>query len=139
MKQWENLSNSLQLREKICLFVPYFYSTWIVVYMVLICLSASVSAVSLPLSLCLCLSASVSLPLSLCSVSLLCPLLVSCLYLCSAIHTYVTMWLILTTSLIQIHTNLANSYAFYELPICMDDLHQTPPPKPNRHWGLDKS
>ncbi len=45
-------------------------------------------------------------------------------------------------SLVQIHTFLAKSYGFYELPIRMN-LYEwptpNPAPKPTRHWGLDKS
>ncbi len=46
------------------------------------------------------------------------------------------------TSLVQIHTNFAKSYVFYELPIYMN-LNEwptpNPAPKPTCHWGLEKS
>ncbi len=60
----------------------------------------------------------------------------------TAICTYFTRWLIRTTSLVQIHTIFAKSYVFYELSNRMN-LYEwptpNPAPKPNRHWGLDKS
>ncbi len=70
----------------------------------------------------------------------------------TAIRTYFTRWLIRTNSyelvrftictLVQIHTFFAKSYVFYELWNRMN-LYEwptpNPAPKPNRHWGLDKS
>ncbi len=45
----------------------------------------------------------------------------------TVIRTYFTRWLIHTTSHVQIHKIFAKSYVFYELAICMNDLHLTPP------------
>ncbi len=63
----------------------------------------------------------------------------------TAIRTYFTRWLIRTNSYDLTRTNsyvFAKSYVFYELWNRMN-LYEwptpNPAPKPNRHWGLDKS